>query len=166
MLGCSTGQTRLLEPPEIEAVDALMNSRPDPCLDPARTAPLELWAGAECTVNRVGDDFGCQLRVTGQDLRSEDFDLIAGLGVSAMRFPILWERVSPRNPRDRNWAWSDDRLQRLRAPGIRPIAGLVHHGSGPRYTSLLDDNFASGLARHAAATARRYAWIEDPIRAS
>src|SRR6185369_7451583 len=45
--------------------------------------------------------------------------------------------------------------------GIRPIAGLVHHGSGPAYTSLLDPGFAPGLAAHAAAAARRYPWISE-----
>ena len=47
------------------------------------------------------------------------------------------------------------RLERLRALNVRPILGLVHHGSGPRYTNLLDDGFATGLAAHAGAVAER-----------
>jgi dTDP-4-dehydrorhamnose reductase len=122
---------------------------------------LELWAGAECTVNRVGDLYGDQLRLTGHHDRLEDLDLLPALGVTALRFPILWERVAPDHPEVRDWSWTDERLDRLRRIGIRPIAGLIHHGSGPHYTSLIADDFAPGLARHALAVARRYPWIRD-----
>ncbi len=43
---------------------------------------------------------------------------------------------------------------------MRPIAGLVHHGSGPRNTSLLDPEFAPKLASYAAEVAQRYPWID------
>jgi dTDP-4-dehydrorhamnose reductase len=43
---------------------------------------------------------------------------------------------------------------------MRPIVGLVHHGSGPRHTSLLDPSFAEGLAEFAAAVAERYPWVD------
>lgn len=127
----------------------------------AAERPLELWAGAECTVNRVGDTWRDQLRLTGHHDRAEDIDLVADLGVAALRFPVLWERVSPEAPDRHDWAWSDDRLERVRRRGMRAIAGLVHHGSGPHYTSLLAPDFAQGLARHALAVARRYPWIEE-----
>ena len=55
----------------------------------------------------------------------------------------------------------DDRLGRLRELGLRPIVGLVHHGSGPRHTHLADPSFADGLAAFARAVAERYPWIED-----
>ncbi len=121
---------------------------------------LELWGGAECTVNRIGNMHRDQLLATGHDWRLSDIDLIAGLGLDALRFPILWERVMPDAGAPR-WEWSEVRLARLRALGIRPIAGLVHHGSGPMRTSLLDDGFAQGLGEYAQAVAERYPWIED-----
>jgi dTDP-4-dehydrorhamnose reductase len=127
----------------------------------ARLPDLELWGGAECTLNRVGDVFRDQLCLTGHYDRPGDLDLLAGLGLRALRFPLLWERVAPSDPQERDWSWSDGQLARLREHGIRPIAGLVHHGSGPRYTSLLDEGFAAGLAQHALAAAERYPWIED-----
>jgi dTDP-4-dehydrorhamnose reductase len=37
---------------------------------------------------------------------------------------------------------------------------LVHHGSGPKYTNLLDPNFPDLLADFAAKVARRYPWVE------
>lgn len=43
---------------------------------------------------------------------------------------------------------------------MRPIVGLVHHGSGPRHTSVLDPGFAEGLAQYARAVAERYPWID------
>jgi dTDP-4-dehydrorhamnose reductase len=40
------------------------------------------------------------------------------------------------------------------------VGGLVHHGSGPRYTSLIDSKFPKLLAEYAAKVARRYPWID------
>jgi dTDP-4-dehydrorhamnose reductase len=48
----------------------------------------------------------------------------------------------------------------LRDAGITPIAGLVHHGSGPRHTSLVDPAFPEQLAEYAGAVAARYPWLE------
>lgn len=122
---------------------------------------LEFWAGPECTVNRVGDEYRDQFAETGHDQRLSDLDLFAGLGIKALRYPVLWERVAPNHPEQRDWAWSDARLARLRELDVRAIVGLVHHGSGPRYTNLLDAGFAEGLAQHARAVAERYPWITD-----
>ena len=121
---------------------------------------LELWGGPECTVNRVGDRLRDQLRESGHHDRIEDLDLFARLGITAIRYPLLWERISPNRPDTFDWAWSDARLARLRQLNIRPVAGLVHHGSGPLYTNLLADEFAPGLAAFARAAAERYPWIE------
>ena len=126
------------------------------------SAPLlELWGGHECTVNRVGDRFRDQTRYSGHQDRPEDISLFADLGLRTLRYPVLWERVAPDGPEAQDWSWTDERLAELRRRGVRPIVGLVHHGSGPAYTSLLCDSFAPGLARHARAVAERYPWVED-----
>jgi dTDP-4-dehydrorhamnose reductase len=117
--------------------------------------PIELWGGFECTVNRVGDEQFDQLRRCGHDERPEDLDLLVSLGIRTIRLPVLWERVE----RD-GWAWVDERLGGLREFGIRPIVGLVHHGSGPLRTNLLDAEFAPGLAEFAARVAQRYPWVD------
>lgn len=122
---------------------------------------LELWGGHECTVNRLGDSFKDQTVLSGHHDRLSDLDLFAGLGVKALRYPVLWERTAPDRPGDYDWSWSDERLGRLRELMIRPIVGLVHHGSGPAYTSLIDDGFAAGLAAYARAAAERYPWVGD-----
>ncbi len=123
-------------------------------------AGLQLWAGPECTVNRVGGRWFDQLAASGFDRRLDDLDRLASLGIAQLRMPLLWERCAPDGPQQADWAWVDSRLQRLRALGVRPIAGLVHHGSGPAGTDLLDPGFADGLAAWAGALARRHPDIE------
>lgn len=122
--------------------------------------PLELWAGIECTVNRVGDLYLDQVERSGHASRIDDLDLFAALGVRTVRYPVLWERTAPDGLEHADWSWPDARLHRLRTLGIAPIVGLVHHGSGPRSTSLLDPGFAAKLAAYAASVAARYPWVD------
>ena len=122
--------------------------------------PLELWGGLECTVNRVRDDYFHQLDRNGHATRADDIDRFASLGIRAIRYPILWERTAPDGIHAADWTWPDERLHALRAHGVTPIAGLIHHGSGPRHTSLVDPAFAEQLAEYAGAVAARYPWIE------
>ena len=127
--------------------------------EPIPTPPLEVWAGVECTVNRVGDQYFDQLERNGHATRLDDLNLFAELGVRAIRYPVLWERTAPNGLENADWSWADERLGRLRELGIRPIIGLVHHGSGPRHTSLIDPAFPEELAKFARAVAERYPWI-------
>jgi dTDP-4-dehydrorhamnose reductase len=119
---------------------------------------IALWGGIECTVNRVGDRYLDQVVFSGHEERLDDLDRFAELGITAIRYPILWERTDRGDRFD--WHFADERLGRLRALGIEPIVTLVHHGSGPRWTSLLDDGFPEGLARFARAVAERYPWVK------
>ena len=122
---------------------------------------MELWGGVECTINRVGNSYSDQLKRTGHWRRAdEDLARFAALGLRTLRFPILWESVAPRGLEECDWRWADARLTWLRELGLRPIAGLLHHGSGPRYTSLVDPDFPVKFASYAAAVARRYPWID------
>jgi dTDP-4-dehydrorhamnose reductase len=121
---------------------------------------LALWGGVECTVNRVGDRTPDQLRLTGHHHRLDDLDRIADLGLRTLRVPILWERTEV-SQGSYNWDWADARMERLRNLGVRPIVGLVHHGSGPVWTDLTQRSFVAGLARFAQAAARRYPWVLD-----
>lgn len=122
---------------------------------------LELWAGVECTVNRVRGSFRDQVRDTGHHDRIDDLDRIAALGARAIRYPILWERTAPRGLSTADFSWADARMERIRELGMRPIVGLVHHGSGPASTSLLSPDFAEGLAEFASLVAERYPWVRD-----
>jgi dTDP-4-dehydrorhamnose reductase len=120
----------------------------------------EIWGGLECTVARIGNVFRDQISETGHSHRSDDLAAIAALGIRTLRYPVVWETISPEHPDQADWHWHDERLEQLRSLKIRPIAGLIHHGSGPHYTNLLDPAFPDLLARHAERVAQRYPWIE------
>ena len=109
----------------------------------------------------LGDAWFDQTPRTGHEHRISDLDLFAGLGITSLRYPAVWERISPDDPQVRDFRWTDERLPRMRELGLNPILTLCHHGSGPHYTSLIDDSFAPGLALHAAAVAERYPWVRD-----
>ena len=74
---------------------------------------------------------------------------------------MLWETTAPDGLDRADWRFADERLGELRGLGIRPIVGLVHHGSGPQHTHLLDPAFATGLAEFAGAVAARFPWVDD-----
>lgn len=115
-----------------------------------------LWGGIECTINRVQDRFFDQLAYNGHYYRPGDIDILAETGIKKIRYPILWEKHQPQKHGAIKWEWINNRLQQLEHKGIDVIAGLVHHGSGPVYTNLLDDDFPKLLAAYAAAVARQF----------
>ncbi|MDP9012380.1 MAG: sugar nucleotide-binding protein [Pseudomonadota bacterium] len=125
---------------------------------PEHPTVIELWGGLECTVNRVRDTWVDQLELSGHRGRRTDLDLIAALGIRTVRYPVLWETTAP-GPAQPHWEWAEERLTILRTLGITPIVGLVHHGSGPPHTNLLDEGFAPGLAEFAAQVAERFPWV-------
>jgi dTDP-4-dehydrorhamnose reductase len=120
-----------------------------------------LWGGPECTVCRIGDQWRDQARETGHFGRLEDLDRIAALGIRTVRYPLLWEHAAQGSTSEYDFTIADRQLGRLRSLGVDVIAGLVHHGSGPAGTSLLDPQFADKLAHFAAAAAERYPWISQ-----
>jgi dTDP-4-dehydrorhamnose reductase len=128
---------------------------------PSLASSLELWAGIECSVTRVGDRFYDQLERQGHDARTSDLEEFAALGVRALRYPVLWERTAPESIEGADWTWAEERLARLNQLGVRPIVGLLHHGSGPRHTSLVDEHFPEKLAAYARAVAEKFPWVED-----
>jgi dTDP-4-dehydrorhamnose reductase len=129
-------------------------------MDTEMEKSLQLWGGVECTINRVGDRFFNQLKRNGHWDRPDDLDRFASLGLRTLRFPLLWETLAPSSLDEIDWSWPDDRLKRARDLELQPIAGLLHHGSGPLYTNLLDPHFPEKFARYAGNVARRYPWID------
>lgn len=121
--------------------------------------PLEMWGGVECSHVRTHEAVRNQLDETGHVNRIEDLDLIAGLGIRTLRYPVLWEMVEHTSG-SYDWNWVDKRLLHISELGMRPIAGLMHHGSGPTWTQILDPDFPEMLAQYAGRVAQRYPWIE------
>ena len=126
---------------------------------PCYSSP-EVWGGMECTINRVNDDYFDQLKCSGFYERETDIELIAGLGIKAFRFPVLWELHQPQKDAVINWSWAATSLNALRNKGIEPIVGLVHHGSGPSFTSLASKRFPELLSRYAGEVAKQFPWIK------
>lgn len=117
---------------------------------------IEVWGGAEYTRNRVGDSYFDQLDLSGHYTRAEDLAMFAELGIGALRCGMLWERHAA----EPSWKCEDQYLANVQAAGLRPILGLLHHGSGPPSTSLLDPEFPGKLAAYAGEVAARYPWAE------
>lgn len=113
---------------------------------------LQLWGGLECTVNRVGDTWMDQMERCGHHERPEDFEHIAALGFKTLRYGLHWERFCKAGTLE---IFAEPLAQMARL-GMEPIAGLVHHGSGPAETDLLDPRFPEKLASYARRLAERF----------
>ena len=119
-------------------------------------ASLEVWGGVECTINRVGDTFYDQSVWSGHRERARaDIDRFAALGLRTLRTSVLWEHFE----KHRSWSCADNQLGAMRECGMQPILGLLHHGSGPPSTNLLDPEFPAKLAAYALQVAQRYPWV-------
>jgi dTDP-4-dehydrorhamnose reductase len=123
-------------------------------LSEAPAAPA-VWAGPECAFLTVGRWACDQLALTGHDRRPGDIDRLAGLGVTAVRYPVLWGRGGGRRDAT-DWAWAEDRMARLDAAGVTTIAGLLHHGSGPPDADPLDPAWPDRFGAYAGEVARRF----------
>ena len=122
---------------------------------------IQIWGGVECTINRVGDQYFDQLEYAGHYERCEgDIDLVASLGIKVLRYPVLWEKHCCEQEAPIDWAFAHRSLGRLKHHGITPIAGLVHHGSGPAYVNFFDGSFEEGLALYARQVAEQFPWLE------
>jgi dTDP-4-dehydrorhamnose reductase len=120
----------------------------------------EVWGGVECTINRVQDVFRDQLLYSGHYTRPGDIERFVELGIKKLRYPILWEHHQPEANKIIDWTWTEKQLHSIRRKHIKPIAGLVHHGSGPGFTDLTDPEFPNKLALYAKAVAEKFPWLE------
>ena len=122
---------------------------------------LEVWGGIECSYTRIKDSYGDQLDYCGHYRRGiEDIQMIADLGFKALRYPIIWERYGSSGGNDAAWTWLERQLNTLRYLKITPIAGLVHHGSGPIHATLTDSCFPGEIEKYARQVAERFPWLE------
>jgi dTDP-4-dehydrorhamnose reductase len=126
----------------------------------SRPYSFEFWGGIECTLNRVRDNYFDQLEFTGHYHRSDDIERIASLGITTMRYPVLWELHERYDGGAIDFSWVGRNLNALRERNITPVAGLVHHGSGPSFTNLEDKFFPERLARYAGMVAKEFPWLD------
>jgi dTDP-4-dehydrorhamnose reductase len=121
---------------------------------------FEIWGGLECTINRIENNFRDQLHYCGHYVRDHDIEQIASLGIKKLRYPLLWEYFQSSEDCTINWTWAEKQLSELARHGITPIVGLLHHGSGPAFTNLLDITFPEKFAAYAGKVAAQFPWIE------
>jgi len=122
---------------------------------------IEIWGGLECSLNRVDDDYMDQLVLSGHYTRGQDdIKRFGELGIKALRYPVLWEKHAPQKDTIIDWSYSQARLNELKQAEIKPIVGLVHHGSGPVYADFFDGSFAEGLEHYAGKVAEQFPWVE------
>ncbi len=122
--------------------------------------PIEIWGGIEATINRVGDNYLDQSEYSGHYKRENDVDLIASLGIKMLRYPVLWEKHQPQKDIIIDWTFAERNLLQLKELDVEPIAGLVHHGSGPKFVNFFDGSFEKGVADYAALVATKFPWLE------
>ena len=120
----------------------------------------EVWGGMECTINRVGNKYRDQLTELGYYSRAGDLADIASLKIHKLRYPVLWEKHQPSSETIIDWTHTAAELDYLRSVEIEPIAGLLHHGSGPVFTDLKDPLFPEKFAAYAKLVATRFPWIQ------
>lgn len=118
--------------------------------------PFSIWIGLECSLNRVGDTFFNQCDRSGHSKRIQDLKTFADLRAQKIRYPFLWELANSRDHQNFQWTWADERMAELKSLGLQPIVGFLHHGSGPKFTNLLDPDFPQKLTHYAKAFAKRY----------
>lgn len=121
---------------------------------------LQIWGGIECTINRVEDSWFDQMEMSGHYTRDNDLEAIAALGIKTLRYPVLWEKHQPEQQLPIDFTWAAKQLNKLKELGINPIVGLLHHGSGPEFTDLLDTSFPEKLAAYAQEVAKQFPWVE------
>jgi dTDP-4-dehydrorhamnose reductase len=120
---------------------------------------MEIWGGIECTINRVENEYFDQIDFQGHFERKDDLKHICDLGITKLRYPIIWEKHQPHENEEINWRPVDENLRYLKSRNVDVIAGLVHHGSGPSFVSLMDSSFEKGLAAYAEKVAKAFPWI-------
>ena len=120
----------------------------------------ELWAGPECSIVRIGASYRDQSAETGHYHRVADVKLLAGLNIKKVRYPILWEHHEPVEGVMIDWSATERTLEQFKSYKIEVIAGLLHHGSGPLFTSLDDIHFPTLFANYAGKVAMRFPHIK------
>lgn len=121
----------------------------------------EIWGGIECSFNRVRSKYFDQLYYSNHYNRIDfDIALFGKLGIQCMRYPVIWERLQPQLDTVIDWSSTELAFAHLQQHGIRPIAGLVHHGSGPKHADISQSKFAESLSSFARKVAEKFPWIE------
>src|SRR3954447_18874544 len=101
---------------------------------------------------------------------AEDFDLIAGLGITHVRYGVPFHVIA-RDPSEFDWTWTDIALAAMRERGIEPIADLLHFAVPDRLHGIGDPAMPAAFplphppsAQRGPSFARRIPGIRPSIR--
>jgi beta-glucosidase len=100
---------------------------------------------------------------------SEDLDLMAELGVPAVRYGVPWHRIQPA-PSSWDFSWSDGPVERLASLGIEPVLDLVHYGVPGWLTGAFGhadyeyrvEEYASRVAERYKGSVRSFTPLNEP----
>jgi beta-glucosidase/6-phospho-beta-glucosidase/beta-galactosidase len=99
----------------------------------------------------------------------DDIELLAHLGVRAVRYGIPWHRINPA-PGRWDFAWADRPLERLLERGIDPVVDLIHYGlpswiegafANPEYPAYAEE-YATRVAERFRGRIRAYTPLNEP----
>ncbi|HSN61011.1 MAG TPA: hypothetical protein VLR49_08755, partial [Ferruginibacter sp.] len=125
----------------------------------SKVPAIPVWGGLECTINRLENTFHDQFEMNDFYSYPDLVTAINTCGIKTLRFPVLWEKHQPSNDTEIDWSWAEEQLHLLKSNNIDPIIGLLHHGSGPIFTNLLDKNFPALFAAYAARVTAKFPWV-------
>jgi beta-glucosidase len=92
----------------------------------------------------------------------EDFDRIAEIGATTVRYGLPWYRVNP-EPDQWDWTWADEVIRYAVVDlGLDLILDLVHYGT-PSWLagSFTDPEYPAAVARYAGAVAAHFDGLVD-----
>ena len=132
----------------------------DATLAASRRAPLELWGGVECTVNRVGDRYFDQLERSGHDAPARRSRPLRRARHSRAALPGALGARRAAQPRPTPTG-VDRRAARAaaRSSASRRSSGWSTTAAARATRRSLDRDFPEKLARYARAVAERYPWV-------
>jgi beta-glucosidase len=85
-----------------------------------------------------------------------DIELIAGLGLDAVRYGLPWHRLNPRREHW-EWSWADDVMDGFAHHGMEVIMDMVHYGTPPWWkASFLEPSFPQQLVDFTLRLLDRY----------
>src|ERR1044072_9470538 len=88
----------------------------------------------------------------------EDFDLIAGLGITHLRYGVPFHVVA-RDASTFDWTWTDVAFSALRDRGSHPSHTLLPFAVPDRLTGIGDPGLPASFLAYVEAFAARYPWI-------
>jgi beta-glucosidase len=99
----------------------------------------------------------------------EDLELVAELGVPAMRYGVPWHRIQPA-PDRWDFSWCDGPLEKLTTLGVEPVLDLVHYGvpdwleaafGNPDYEHRVEE-YATRVGERYRGTVRTFTPLNEP----